>query len=512
MKPHLKLLQQVADIGAILAIRALFPWEGPYNDQEPEQMSTIAEGDGRAIYLPDGDEALITATMHGDTVVLGRDLRQHMPTDLRYAFAAMGLDADASHMGSVDADALHDRVMSLDSAWVLLRRLRQFTQDEPTVLASAYTLLNAAKNWHQHRMRAFNQPETPALEREGEEQLARLRQFQSWRVPGLQDIRIRGDVRGSALGLTFEGYDYAMELAPLSMDWAVGRLESAAAAPAKFGKYDVRPTRVDPKVQGVLNDLVISDCKVKITAKLPKALYAKVNELLELLGGQWNTAAQAHVFAEDPTVLIDGLIESGTVYLDKDFEFFATPQALGARVIKPLRLQPGMKVLEPNGGGGALALLAAQVVGLDNVTCYELMPRNVQRLRALGFKVGEPTDFLTVEPQPVFDAIVMNPPFSGFRDVAHIRHAMKFLKPGGVLSAIASTQWQTHSTRPAQEFRDYLQQAGAVVEMIPAGAFKESGTDVATTHIVIAKPKLASQPPAAAPAQPKIEEAQACLF
>ncbi len=40
------------------------------------------------------------------------------------------------------------------------------------------------------------------------------------------------------------------------------------------------------------------------------------------------------------------------------------------------RIAPGMKVLEPSCGRGALALAAAELVGLDGVTCHELMPEN----------------------------------------------------------------------------------------------------------------------------------------
>jgi predicted RNA methylase len=79
-----------------------------------------------------------------------------------------------------------------------------------------------------------------------------------------------------------------------------------------------------------------------------------------------------------------------------------------------------MTVLEPHAGDGALAMAAAEIVGRDLVTCYELMPRNVNKLRTMGFRIEVPTDFLQVVPEPKFDRVILNPPFSKMRDVAHI--------------------------------------------------------------------------------------------
>src|SRR3546814_19124442 len=39
-----------------------------------------------------------------------------------------------------------------------------------------------------------------------------------------------------------------------------------------------------------------------------------------------------------------------------------------------------------------------------------------------------------------FDAVIMNPPFDRGRDCDHVRHALAFLKPGGVLVAIMSAR------------------------------------------------------------------------
>ena len=70
-------------------------------------------------------------------------------------------------------------------------------------------------------------------------------------------------------------------------------------------------------------------------------------------------------------------------------------------------------------------------------------------------------------------------------------HAFKFLRPGGVLSGIASTTWQTHDTAPARRFQAFVAALGGEVEQVPAGAFKASGTDVPTTMLLLRKPGVA---------------------
>ena len=45
-------------------------------------------------------------------------------------------------------------------------------------------------------------------------------------------------------------------------------------------------------------------------------------------------------------------------------------------------------------------------------------------------------DLLETEPDPVYDAVIMNPPFS--EECEHIKKAFEFVRPGGSLTAICS--------------------------------------------------------------------------
>ena len=54
----------------------------------------------------------------------------------------------------------------------------------------------------------------------------------------------------------------------------------------------------------------------------------------------------------------------------------------------------------------------------------------------------------------VYDAVVMNPPFS--EECEHIKRAFDFLRPGGSLVAVCSSSIQWKSTRKYEQFRDWL--------------------------------------------------------
>lgn len=96
-------------------------------------------------------------------------------------------------------------------------------------------------------------------------------------------------------------------------------------------------------------------------------------------------------------------------------------------------------------------------------------------------------DFLTVEPNPVFDVVLINPPFENLADVDHVQHAYKFLRPGGVLVAVMSPGPFFRSSTKAIGFREWLEAVGGQAENLPEGSFKESGTGVNTKLVTISK-------------------------
>lgn len=215
--------------------------------------------------------------------------------------------------------------------------------------------------------------------------------------------------------------------------------------------------------------------------RLDPKLYKRVNVVLKDLGGSWKGGkTQAHVFEGAADEAVAAVIASGEYLTAMDFGFFPTPAGLADRAVAMAGLVPGMKVLEPSAGDGSLALRAAAIVGAQNVTACEFLDRNVAKLKAAGLTDVIHADFLATEPAPIYDAVVMNPPFGNLQDIKHVEHAARFLKPDGVLIAITSPSFQHRNTSAAAAFRDFAEASQAQVEAIPAGTFRESGTEVAT--------------------------------
>ncbi|EMB4316716.1 hypothetical protein U9D58_000209 [Citrobacter freundii] len=173
--------------------------------------------------------------------------------------------------------------------------------------------------------------------------------------------------------------------------------------------------RVDNEVLNVLSAAECNGPQLFLTGQLDRNLYTRTNKVLEAAGGKWNRKAKAHIFDTDASDRIEQIILTGDVVVPKDdFEFFPTPPAVAERVIELADIQNGMRVLEPSAGKGALAL-AAQQSALDvKVDMFELMPENNAHLHSMNIKnakIGDPIDFLSVEPMASFDRLVMNPPF-----------------------------------------------------------------------------------------------------
>ena len=156
------------------------------------------------------------------------------------------------------------------------------------------------------------------------------------------------------------------------------------------------------------------------------------------------------------------------------FQLFQTPPALATRLIALAELSAGLSVLEPSAGLGRLIApaLAAGVAERD-VTACEVDAALAGELFAAfpGIAALWQGDFLARPAAPVFDRVVMNPPFHMRADVRHTLHALAMLKPGGVLVGLClATHHRETALRPLCNHW----------ETIPAGAFAAEGTKVGT--------------------------------
>lgn len=168
----------------------------------------------------------------------------------------------------------------------------------------------------------------------------------------------------------------------------------------------------------------------------------------------------------------------------KDLQFYWTPDAVIARALEfahvhditeyrnPVEPQ---RILEPSCGDGRI-LDAIRKCGHRSLGIEYHAVRYAQA-QAKGHSVAL-ANFLECPPSPDFDAVVMNPPFYGRHYVKHVRHALKFLKPGGTLVAVLPAAAHYDHKELEGEWRD-----------LPVGSFSEVGTNVPTGLLRIQLPR-----------------------
>jgi SAM-dependent methyltransferase len=184
-------------------------------------------------------------------------------------------------------------------------------------------------------------------------------------------------------------------------------------------------------------------------------------------------------------------------------QLFPTPRDLARRLVDLADVQPGHRILEPSAGTGAIvSAIMNRLTGPDcgRLVAVEVDPRLAQgleddrarRLYATEHNYGIAcADFLTCAVDPPrapeshapgtlvfgrFDRIVMNPPFAGGADIAHIQHARTFLRPDGRLVAVCANG-------PRQ--RAALQPIAVDWIDLPAGSFEAAGTNVNAAIVVL---------------------------
>lgn len=243
--------------------------------------------------------------------------------------------------------------------------------------------------------------------------------------------------------------------------------------------------RVDDEVLAVLSAAEATGNNVVLIGQLDRKLYERTNKVLEAAGGKWNKKARAHVFEAEAAERMDQIILSGMVEVPKDeFNFFPSPPAVVERLMDLADIERGMRVLEPSAGKGAIAYACADLGA--TVDCYELMDANFVAL------AGDPTlgpvtkaDFLTIEPSPIYDRVVMNPPFLKQSDIKHVLHAHKFLKSDGLLVAVMSAGVEFRTDARTTAFKQFVEDHSGHIEQLPENSFKASGTGVRTVIAVI---------------------------
>jgi predicted RNA methylase len=246
--------------------------------------------------------------------------------------------------------------------------------------------------------------------------------------------------------------------------------------------------KVDNTVLNVLSNAQMDGSRLVLAGQLDRALYTQTNKVLEAAGGKWDRKAKAHVFPVDAADAMEQIIQTGEVTLirtiQQDFGYFPTPPAVVKRLMALACVDFETLALEPSAGQGAIA--RALIDHGATVDCVELLGKNVEALEALkNVNAVQQGDFLAITPDPAYDRVVMNPPFAKQADIHHVNHALKFLKPDGLLVSVMSAGITFRDNKLTQDFRDLIRARGGDIEALPDGAFKDSGTLVRTVIVTI---------------------------
>lgn len=188
------------------------------------------------------------------------------------------------------------------------------------------------------------------------------------------------------------------------------------------------------------------DARVK---RLQKAGITNTEELIAAVD-LFDAILQSAVTPPDPdAVRLRDLLFRAQMCQKGDIQF--TPTDLAKDLVVLACIDENSRVLEPEAGIGNIADAAKEVT--KNVDCIERMVEFQEILRLKKHNVIA-DDLMDTEVNPVYDAVIMNPPFS--EECEHIQRAFGFVRPGGSLVAVCSNSIQWKSTRKYEQFRDWL--------------------------------------------------------
>jgi len=239
--------------------------------------------------------------------------------------------------------------------------------------------------------------------------------------------------------------------------------------------------KIEDSILAILSKAeVVNEVVLLKSGQLDRPTYVAVNKVLEMLGGKWSKKHGGHVFASDPSeVLESALLFGEATDLKKQYQFYPTPHNVALRLLELAKIGPNMTVLEPSAGQGAISDL------LSNPDVIELNPENRKVLESKGYKILA-DDFLSFTGS--YDRIIANPPFSKQQDIIHATHMIECLSDVGRLVTVMSTGVLFRTNKRTTDFKALLDSTGEYsFEKLPSDAFASSGVGVNTCILTLQK-------------------------
>lgn len=258
-----------------------------------------------------------------------------------------------------------------------------------------------------------------------------------------------------------------------------------------------RGKQISEDVLAILSSAEVHGSVVRLTCgtldgKDGRKLYLAVDAALQALGGRWDRKHKGHVFPSDPSKLIEAAILSGQVQRPSDFDFFATPAPLAARMADYVG-RIDRCCLEPSAGKGALIDALLERSPKAFVDAFEIDPGRADHLRSRYAPARvhvKQCDFLSVAPYPkTYQAVLMNPPFSDRGDVRHVLAAWAWLAPGGRMAAVLSAGAAFRQDKLSTSLRELVNANAGCLDELADDTFKDEGTRVRTVLLTMTKPR-----------------------
>jgi methyltransferase family protein len=254
-----------------------------------------------------------------------------------------------------------------------------------------------------------------------------------------------------------------------------------------------------PAVHAALRDTVADWRSVRPPLVRDRVVYIQVHRELTRLagGGRWDRNDCVYVYNRDPRPELEKLTGQRPLDMpcearDKELAYWPTPPALAADLAETVRdLAPGAVALEPSAGDGALVRATLAINPHLDIVCVEADLTRAEQLRRQGFAVQNSRfqDYAQrhldmPEFSPMFDAVIMNPPFTEPGDryawTTHLELAWALLKPGGQLRAVLPPSIEYGRQRRIAAVRNLITTAGGGWWRPPEDTFTTTGTSART--------------------------------
>ncbi len=253
---------------------------------------------------------------------------------------------------------------------------------------------------------------------------------------------------------------------------------------------------ISEEVSEVLRAAACSKDRLTLVGQLDRKMYEATNKILEISGFKWNRKEKCHlaVNGNAAETLAKALDDGRIVDPKKEWDFFQTPEDLADRMAALLEISELDIVLEPSAGGGRLIRSVLKWRTRMSLVWAIEAQAGLRKELAEICNVLEYDDFLKYDnkaPSHPFEPpnkIIMNPPFSSFQDIIHCRHAYDQLESGGRMVCITGPSWQFRTDKKSAAFKAWFESLpSATIEELPAGTFKDSGTNVRALLLIIDK-------------------------